>query len=241
MTALFIADLHLDDSRPQVTRAFYDFLEQDACKADALYILGDLFEVWIGDDDDAMLALQVRRALRQLTATGTRLYLRHGNRDFMLGDDFADGTGAQFIEDGNVVELPDGIPTLLLHGDSLCTLDRDYMEWRDKARSPQFQQQLLGLTLDERRQLVAGLRQQSMEANSNKAEDIMDVTPDEVIRVMAAAGVRRLIHGHTHRPAVHDIEVDGQPAQRIVLGDWESEFHYAVVNADGCELVHREI
>ncbi len=241
MTALFIADLHLDDTRPQVTAAFFDFLQTRARSAQALYILGDLFEVWIGDDDDADLACRVREALQQLTDSGTRLYLRHGNRDFLLGQDFADATGATFLDQDNVVTLADGVPTLLMHGDSLCTRDTDYMAWREKARSPAFRQQMLALGLAERRALVADLRAQSVEANSNKAEDIMDVTPGEVVSVMRSAGVRRLIHGHTHRPAVHDLTIDGEPAQRIVLGDWHDAFHFAIADTDGCRLQRQPI
>ncbi len=219
MTQLFISDLHLHSGRPQLTRAFFQFLQNRASKAEALYILGDFFDTWIGDDDDAPLALAVIAQLNQLSSSGVKLFIMHGNRDFLLGETFAQKAGAQLIPEGSLVEVC-GEPTLLLHGDSLCTKDLAYMQFRAQVRSTEWQAQLLAQPLAARRALAAQLRAQSQSMNSLKAEDIMDVTQEEVEKVMREAGVKRLIHGHTHRPARHQFQLDGQAAERIVLGDW---------------------
>lgn len=232
---LFISDLHLDDKRPDILRAFLHFLEREAPAAQALYILGDLFEAWVGDDDDSPLADTCRSALRRVSESGTRVYFMHGNRDFLLGERFAADTGSELLPDPCVVDLY-GTPTLLMHGDSLCTADTAYMELRQQVRSPEWQQSLLAQPLTQRRQLARQLRTASAEANSNKAEDIMDVTPAAVREVMAAHRCQRLIHGHTHRPAVHDLAIEGQAAQRIVLGDWDSHRWVLRVDEDGFSL-----
>nr|WP_163503158.1 UDP-2,3-diacylglucosamine diphosphatase [Halomonas socia] len=227
MTTLLIADLHLHPGAPDVTEGFLAYLAKRASQANALYILGDLFEAWIGDDildtpDHDPLATQVVEALKALTDGGTKLYLMHGNRDFLLGSRFADACGATLLPDPYRVTLG-GKPVLLMHGDSLCTQDDAYMAFRAQARDPQWQAQVLSMPLEARLELANSLRQQSGEANSNKAEDIMDVTPDEVDKALLEHDVATLIHGHTHRPAVHVLEVDGQPARRLVLGDWQPQ------------------
>lgn len=220
MHCLFISDLHLEEERPAISRAFFHFLEHDAANADALYILGDFFESWIGDDDSSPLIDAVKQALKALSERGCQLYFMHGNRDFLVGQDFCKAIGATLLCDPTVIEL-DGEPTLLMHGDSLCTGDAEYMQFREMARSPAWQQQVLSKSLDERRALATQLRMASSEANSNKAEDIMDVTPQEVLEQLRQHGCRRLIHGHTHRPARHALTLDGRAAERIVLGDWD--------------------
>jgi len=219
VTTLFISDLHLQPSQPRLLDACLRFLDEQARGVDALYILGDLFEVWIGDDDDAAWLGDFAHALQQLHASGTALYFMHGNRDFLLGREFASRCDLQLLGDSAVIDLY-GRPALLMHGDTLCTEDRDYLAFRAQVRNPQWQQAVLAQPLAQRRQLAAQLRQQSQMAAGDKAEDIMDVTPDEVERVMAASQVDLLIHGHTHRPARHAISVSGKPAERIVLGDW---------------------
>ena len=219
MASFLISDLHLDESRPEITRAFFEFLHGPAADADALYILGDFFEVWVGDDDDAPLVQEVARQLKAYSDAGPRLYLMHGNRDFLLGEDYARRCGAEILPDPTVVTLA-GNPVLLMHGDSLCTRDQEYMAFRRQARNPQWQQALLAKPLDERRQIAAQIRAASKSMNSRKAEDIMDVTPEEVTKALRDHNSRTLIHGHTHRPARHTLEVDGEPAERIVLGDW---------------------
>ncbi|MGY6563172.1 MAG: UDP-2,3-diacylglucosamine diphosphatase [Halomonadaceae bacterium] len=229
-STLLISDLHLHPGAPEVTEGFLGWLERRARGVDALYILGDFFEAWIGDDllDHAdqdpsgtgKLALRVAAALRRLSDEGTQIYLMHGNRDFLLGHRFAAACGAKLVTDPAVLRFADE-PVLLMHGDSLCTRDEAYMTFREQARNQAWQEQVLAMPLADRLQLAAALRQQSGEATSNKAEDIMDVTPEEVVRTMRDYGVTTLIHGHTHRPAVHELEVGDLPARRIVLGDWQ--------------------
>lgn len=238
MSTLFISDLHLQPSQPRLFEACRRFLDDEVRHADALYILGDLFEVWIGDDDDAPWIADVARALQQVRARGTRLYFMHGNRDFLVGNDFAARCGLELLGDSAIIDLH-GRHALLMHGDTLCTEDSDYLAFRAQVRNPEWQQMILAFPLEQRRQLAAQLRTQSKMAASNKAEDIMDVTPAEVARVMAENGVDLLIHGHTHRPARHDLVVDGKPAERIVLGDWRDGdcMWYARASDKSIELI----
>ena len=221
MSTLFISDLHLDPSRPAVTRAFLDLLAQQTHHIDALYILGDFFEAWIGDDESDPLHEQVKQALRLTTDSGTPIFIMHGNRDFLMGDDFCQQTGCLLIEDPSVVELY-GHKVLLMHGDSLCTADSSYMEFRATVRSDAWKKDVLNRSLEERRVMAKKFREASMEAQSNKAEDIVDVTPSEITKVMNNNNVNLLIHGHTHRPAIHTVALDGgTEGKRIVLGDWD--------------------
>ena len=219
---LLISDLHLEQERPDISRAFLHFLESRASEAEALYILGDFFEVWIGDDAISPFQRRIAQALRQLSDSGTRIYLMHGNRDFMIGQAFCREAGCSLLHDPSLVELG-GEKVLLMHGDSLCTQDEAYMRLRRWLRNPLSLFILRNLPLAARRKLARKLRTESREQTRMKASDIVDVTPAEVPRIMAAHGVRTLIHGHTHRPAVHQLEVAGQPARRIVLGDWDSQ------------------
>lgn len=211
---LFISDLHLDQARPETTRALANFLQRHR-NCDRLFILGDLFEAWVGDDEDSPLATEVRQILGAFSAAGPSLYIMPGNRDFFLGREFCEQVGGQLLEDPTVVDLF-GKPTLLMHGDSLCTADLDYQAFRSTTRDPLWQSQVLERSLAERRELAMELRTRSREATSNKAADILDVTPSEVDRVMRDHGVGQLIHGHTHRPAKHR----GACGTRWVLGDW---------------------
>ncbi|WP_346839761.1 UDP-2,3-diacylglucosamine diphosphatase [Microbulbifer sp. SAOS-129_SWC] len=237
MTSYLISDLHLDEHRPDITRAFFDFLRGRAAGAEALYILGDFFEVWIGDDDDAPLVAEVAAELSRYSGGGAEVYLMHGNRDFLLGQAFAQRAGAVLLPDPSLVTLG-GQKVLLMHGDSLCTLDEEYMAFRRQARDPHWQAALLAKPLAERRQIAAQIRAASKSMNSRKAEDIMDVTPAEVDAIMRQHGVHTLIHGHTHRPARHQFTLDGAPAERIVLGDWGSEGWCIKADAHSLELVH---
>ena len=214
-STFFISDLHLDPARPAATRALAEFLGRIG-HCSRLFILGDLFEAWPGDDDDSALAGEVAGLLRDFSAAGPGLFLMHGNRDFLLGQQFCRAAGATLLADPTVIDLY-GEPTLLMHGDSLCTADDQYQQFRRTARDPAWQAQLLGQTLAQRRELATRLRAMSREANSLKSEDIMDVTAGEVADQMAIHGVRQLIHGHTHRPARH--ETAG--GLRWVLGAWD--------------------
>lgn len=234
-STLFISDLHLDASRPELSRALAAFLQRHA-HCHALYILGDLFEAWIGDDDDEEPAPETCRLLRRFSDRGPSLYLMHGNRDFLLGEEFARRAGATLIPDPTVIDLY-GEPTLLMHGDSLCTSDTSYQAFRKQARDSRWQSEILARSLEERRALATQMRHLSKEQNSNKAEDIMDVTPAEVARVMAAHGVRQLIHGHTHRPMRHE-EAHGL---RWVLGDWGQKGWAIEASEDDIDIYNFDI
>lgn len=219
---LLISDLHLEPQRPDITRAFVHFLQTRARQADALYILGDFFEVWVGDDAMEPFQHEIASALRELADSGTRLYLMHGNRDFMLGQGFCQLAGCTLLSDPCRVSF-NGEPVLLMHGDSLCTSDAAYMRMRRLLRNPLSLWLLRHLPLTKRHVLARKLRKESQLQTRQKAASIIDVTPSEVPRLMRKYGVRTLIHGHTHRPARHTLEVNGQSAQRIVLGDWDQQ------------------
>lgn len=220
MTTLFISDLHLDPSRPATVRAFFDFLLEDAVDADALYILGDFFEAWIGDDNDSELAQSVSKALYQLSLTNTPIYIQHGNRDFLLGDLFCSMSGCTLLPDPYIVELY-GKPVLLMHGDSLCTDDTKYMELRSMLRSQAWQTQFLSQSIEQRNHVAQQLRSASKKANSNKPEDIMDVNTTAVEDAFKSDTADLLIHGHTHRPNIHDHLINNRVVKRVVLGDWD--------------------
>ncbi len=231
---LLISDLHLEQERPDISRAFLHFLETRATQAQALYILGDFFEVWIGDDAMSPFQRSIAQALRQLSDSGTRIYLMHGNRDFMLGKAFCREAGCTLLNDPCVVELG-GERVLLMHGDSLCTQDAAYMKLRRWLRNPLSLFILRNLPLATRHKLARKLRNESRAQTRMKASDIVDVTPDEVPRIMASHDVRTLIHGHTHRPAVHQLMLDGQSARRIVLGDWDRQGWALQIDEHGFE------
>ncbi len=239
MTTLFISDLHLEEGRPDITRAFLSFLAQKAQGIDRLYILGDFFEAWIGDDEHTPLQDEVAAALKAASDSGTQLFLMHGNRDFLIGEAFCERIGATLLEDPAMVDLY-GTPTLLMHGDSLCTADVEYQKFRTTMRNPQWQEMFLKRPLADRQTTARQLREISMAKNKGKEQTIMDVTQDEVVEVMAAHGVQRLIHGHTHRPAVHELEVSGKPAQRIVLGDWDKNLWWIEVSASQPPALRQE-
>ena len=219
MTALFVSDLHIDADRPHVLQGLNHLVEREAPSADALYILGDLVEVWIGDDDDSETARAIREALAQ-AARFCPLRIMHGNRDFLFGQQFARDVGGELIGDPHVAEI-DGHRVLLTHGDALCTEDTAYQLARQLFRSEAWQKDILGKSLKERRELARQMRQESRRANANKPENIMDVTPHEVSALMRRTGCRTLIHGHTHRPGVSDVPLGDALGTRYVLGDWD--------------------
>ena len=232
---LLISDLHLQEERPDITRAFLDLLDGRAQHARALYILGDFFEAWIGDDAMTPFQQQICQALRHLSDSGTAIYLMHGNRDFMIGQAFCKAAGCTLLADPSVVDLG-GERVLLMHGDSLCTRDLAYMKLRRYLRNPLTLWILRRLPLGSRQKLARKLRSESRAQTRMKATDIVDVTPDEIPRVMQQHGVRTLVHGHTHRPAIHKLIVEGQPARRIVLGDWDREGWALQVDEHGFQL-----
>ena len=236
MPALLIADLHLDPARPHITALFERYLAGDEVRqADALYILGDLVEAWIGDDDDAELPQRIATATRAVRDAGVPVYFMVGNRDFMLGQRFAERAGFTLLDDGVVHDI-DGRPTLLMHGDVLCTDDVAYQAVRRQVRTPEWQAQILAMPLEARRAFAAKAREDSKAHTGSTKESIMDVNADAVVDTMRKVGVTRLIHGHTHRPAVHRFELDGKPAERVVLGDWYEQGSVLRVDGDDVEL-----
>ncbi len=236
MHSLFVSDLHLCPSRPAINRIFFDFLRGPATQAEALYILGDLFEFWAGDDDDTDFHRDVLGGLRALSVRGVRILLMHGNRDFLIGERFAAEAGLQLLPDPTRLELY-GTSTVLLHGDTLCTDDVKYLAFRAKVRAPEFQQQFLAQPLAARKQIIAGLRTENAEEKQQKAEAIMDVAPTAVEGMFRAQDCPRMIHGHTHRPAVHRFAVDGKHCERWVLADWYETGSYLRCDANGCRSI----
>lgn len=236
MATLFIADLHLQTEEPAITAGFLRFLAATAQKADALYILGDLFEAWIGDDDPNPLHRQIAAALKTLADSGVPVYFIHGNRDFLLGQRFARESGMTLLPEEKVLELY-GKRLLILHGDTLCTDDAGYQAFRAKVHQPWLQKLFLALPLFIRMRIAAKMRADSTSANRNKSQAIMDVNPQAVVNVMEKHQVQHLIHGHTHRPDIHTLTANGEPAYRYVLGAWHQEGSMVKVTADKIELI----
>jgi len=236
--ALFVADVHLCESRPAASARFFAFLRDTASQAQSLYILGDLFESWVGDDDlAAPLHQSVITHLADLSARGVQILFMHGNRDFMLAEHFARLCGMQLLSDPVVVDLY-GTPTLLTHGDTLCTADVDYQRYRRVVRRPWMMKLLRALPLSLRQTMAHRARAGSEQAKTHKSATIMDVDPEAVIALFQQYGVRRMIHGHTHRPAQHCLEIKGVNHERWVLPDWYGEGGgYIVCDAARCQLV----
>ncbi len=237
MATLFIADLHLSSEEPAITAGFLRFLAGEARKADALYILGDLFEAWIGDDDPVVLHREIATAIKSLVDSGVPCYFIHGNRDFLLGKRFARESGMILLPEEKILHLY-GRKVLILHGDTLCTDDAGYQAFRAKVHQPWLQKLFLTLPLFVRQRIAAKMRGNSKAANRTKSLEIMDVNPEAVLSVMERHHVPWLIHGHTHRPAVHQLTVQGEPAFRVVLGAWHSEGSMVKVTPDNVELIH---
>jgi len=234
---LFISDLHLSPERPEANERFIAFIEDKARDAAALYVLGDLFESWIGDDDIVeRFNAVVAGFFAGVARSGTPLYVMHGNRDFLIGERFCRVTGAKLLEDPTVADIG-GVPTLLMHGDTLCTDDVDYQAWRAKARDPQFQATFLSKSLGERRAMTAMLREKSKEVIAGKPAEIMDVNAGAVREAFHRHGVTRMIHGHTHRRGRHELEVDGRRCERWVLPDWYGRGGYLEIGAGKPRLV----
>lgn len=219
MSTLFVSDLHLEAERPDIGNQFIEFLKTEAMEADDLYILGDLFEAWVGDDDPNTHYAKIKMAIRKVVDKGVPVYFMHGNRDFMIGRQFANETGVEILKDPYPVDMY-GQKALLSHGDALCIDDKQYQRVRMMTRDPDWQASILAKPLKERLRIAEEARRQSLERTLNMSMDIMDVNQDEVRRVIIEHGVDVLLHGHTHRPAVHNIDLGNRRAQRIVLGDW---------------------
>ncbi|QPG26291.1 MULTISPECIES: UDP-2,3-diacylglucosamine diphosphatase [Pantoea] len=231
---LFIADLHLCQEEPAITAGFLHFLQREAPHCDALYILGDLFEAWIGDDDPNPLHQQIARALRALPVP---VYFIHGNRDFLIGRRFARASGMTLLPEEQVLTLY-GHRLLIMHGDTLCTDDAGYLRFRAKVHNPWIQRLFLALPLWIRKRIAARMRADSKQANQHKSQTIMDVNQDAVAAAMLRQQVPLLIHGHTHRPAIHTLSLKGETAQRAVLGAWHSRGSMIQLDASGIQLIH---
>ena len=242
MTTLFISDLHLDPERPEVTRLFGDFIDGEARSADALYILGDLFEAWVGDDDPAEIGAFVATKLRALADAGVPVFFQHGNRDFLVGREFAARAGLTLLPENAVVMLY-GKPVLLMHGDSLCTEDIGYQAFRAQTRDPAWRARFLAQPLAARLAFAAQARAQSQQRQRElktddraQFETLTDVAPAAVQATLMRYGIDTLIHGHTHRPAIHRLDLDGRAARRVVLGDWYTQGSVLRLDADGMLL-----
>jgi UDP-2,3-diacylglucosamine hydrolase len=240
MAVLLASDLHLDPAHPAPVAAFLRFLAGPARDAEALYLLGDLFEAWVGDDDDAPVLDQVGGSIAALAASGVPVHFQHGNRDFLLGPGYAARCGMHLLAEAVVHDLA-GVPTLLMHGDQLCTRDHAYQAFRRQARDPDWQSQLLSQPLAARRALAAKARAESRAHTAGTATEIMDVDGDAVRASLTTHGVRRLIHGHTHRPAIHRMAMGDDVAERIVLPDWYRRAGWAVVDGESISLVEQPL
>jgi UDP-2,3-diacylglucosamine hydrolase len=236
LATLFISDLHIDAAHPAITDRFLKFLRDEAAHAEALYILGDLFESWIGDDDADPAQAACMQAVGNLTAGGVPCFVMHGNRDFLLGARFCSLTGASLLPDPLILTLY-GESLLVMHGDALCTDDRAYQRLRATVRDPAWQREFLDLSIARRRTLAGAARSGSQAHTAAVGYSITDVNAGSVAAALRGAGVCTLLHGHTHRPAVHPLEVDGRPGTRIVLGDWHAGASILRWDAQGYALV----
>lgn len=239
--ALFVSDLHLAGERPETSERFFRFLDEEAARAGALYVLGDLFEYWAGDDElndpaGDPLAAAVAQAFRRLADSRVPVHFMHGNRDFLASGGFLRASGAQFLQDPSVLRVGRE-PVAVLHGDTLCTDDTAYQAWRLKARSADFQREFLAKPLAERHRLIGGMREESKKVTASTAAEIMDVNADAVRDAFRRLDVRLMIHGHTHRPARHQLEVDGRRCERWVLPDWYGPGGYLALDDVGPRLV----
>ena len=233
---LFVSDLHLTPERAEITRAFAAFLRADAIRARSLYILGDLFDYWVGDDDlDDPFHAEIAAELSRIAEAGCSVYLMHGNRDFLLGERFVAAARARLLADPTVIEQA-GIRTVLMHGDTLCVDDHDYQAFRAKVRTEAWQRDFLAKPLAERRAIALKLRADSRSSQQRKSDAIMDATPHAVAEAFRRHQCARMIHGHTHRPARHEHCIDGQVCERWVLADWYSAGSFLRCDARGrCE------
>jgi UDP-2,3-diacylglucosamine hydrolase len=235
MTTLFISDLHLEARQAAIGEQFLAFLNGEAREAEALYILGDLFEAWLGDDDPNAYYGEMKSALRKLTDAGVPVYFMHGNRDFMVGARFAAETGISILDDPSLVDLY-GMKVLLCHGDALCTDDVQYQQVRTMVRDPNWQAMMLSKSIEERIAFAVKSRKESMERGESLSDEIIDVNQEAVAAALREHSVDMMLHGHTHRPAVHSFDLDGHTAMRIVLGDWYEQASVVRWDEDGPRL-----
>lgn len=236
MSSVFISDIHLSPQQPALAQLLLKFLQSPEIKdAQALYILGDLFDAWLGDDATPPELSPITQTFKSLAESGKQIFYLRGNRDFLVGEDLATRCGFTLLDDPCVIEIL-GQPTLLMHGDLLCTDDHEYQSFRKQVRNPQWQKQFLSLLVPERIALAKKARETSKTETAQKADDIMDANQQTVEQYMREYGVTRLIHGHTHRPAIHHFQLNGKDAERIVLGDWHDLPSYLSINDHDCLL-----
>lgn len=240
MSVYFISDLHLKSERPDLTRAFSHLLDEISDDAEAIYLLGDIFEAWIGDDTPVESLQEPLLKLAAMSQAGCQLFFQHGNRDFLVGEQFAQSICAKLLPEALVIDLPIG-PALIMHGDQLCLDDQEYMQFRSMVRNPQWQQAFLSKTLPERLTIAKQLRDESQARGAEKSAYITDVTAEAVVESLNHHQVDLMIHGHTHRPAIHTLEVNEKPATRIVLGDWDKLGWYLKIDQSGYDLISFEI
>jgi len=234
---LFISDLHLTESRPDISKAFFDFLDNQVNEElDALYILGDFFEVWVGDDYQTALTLKIAEKLKTITNSGIPVYFIHGNRDFLVGKKYADLSGISLLNERTVIDLY-GTKALILHGDEMCTQDLEYQKFRQKSRGWWWPKLMLAMPLFYRQSVAKKARERSKASQMDKAPEVLDVTNEAVIDTFKQYKTTLMIHGHTHRPNVHIHDIDGKPAKRIVLGDWYTQGSYLIVTQESQELI----
>lgn len=238
MTTLFISDLHLTPERSDITDCFLRFMKNEAIHADALYVLGDLFETWFGDDDNSPFNQQIKSAFKALTSAGVACYFIEGNRDFLVGKQFGKETGVTILPEICTIDLY-GTKTLIMHGDTLCTLDEGYQKYRATVHKPWVQWLFLHLPLKWRHKVVGNIKSSSKDQKEQKQMTIMDVTPDEVVKVLEQYKTNLIIHGHTHRPALHSVQLKEKVAQRIVLGDWYEQGSVLVCTEESKSLESR--
>jgi UDP-2,3-diacylglucosamine hydrolase len=236
MTTLFIADLHLSSTHPEITDGFFYFIEQYASKADKLYVLGDLFDFWIGDDDNSPFSRSIIDAFQTLTHSGVDCYFIHGNRDFLIGNRFSQESGVTLLPQETKIDLY-GTPTLILHGDTLCQDDVKYQEFRKKVHQPWLQKLFLCVPLLLRKKIVSSVQKKTRQDKQTKALNIMDVTESEVKKVMNTYQVPLMIHGHTHRPFEHTVDLDNAKGKRVVLGDWYRNGYALAFDETGEKLI----
>ena len=236
MSIFFISDLHLEQNKPHLTKAFENFINSKVNSHDELFILGDFFEQWIGDDNEDNFIKGIKNILKLKTTEGLKIYFMHGNRDFLIGDKFCKDVGAKLLKDPFIFNL-NGKKIMLMHGDSLCTDDKDYQEFRNLVRNKDWQKDFLSKDLKERKEVAKSLREISSLENKTKDEAIMDVNQDEVLRIIENHSIDVLIHGHTHRPYIHD--ENGVP--RMVLGDWGDFLWFIETSKGDLNLVKEEI
>jgi UDP-2,3-diacylglucosamine hydrolase len=233
----FISDLHLNQDRPENTQRFLAYLESLDSNISDLYILGDLFDVWVGDDDPTPPNNEVRKQLKKVTTLGVNVFFMAGNRDFLIGEQFFNDTNIVCLEDESIIELF-GVKTLLMHGDLLCTDDVEYQQFRQLTHNPLWQKEALSKSLEERLALAQHYRQESHLNKKEKSASIMDVNEDTVLKVFDKYNVRRLIHGHTHRPKIHTHTINGESAKRFVLAEWDSNGSVLDWGENGYDIIH---